>query len=415
MEKFDVKAYIEQVECSKDIKDCTKVPNPVISNDQNYIFISYAHTDYKAVYKTLAFLYASGVRFWYDDRLTAGKDWEKEAKEKLRSPNCSGAIFFLSENLFLSKSVINVELPCILGVDEKGESLNDIKAVNYFCVNITDKSPSDIIFDIMPELRAQGHGTSWLKMLVTAFPDETTYVSSNEKNYVETLLRQIQDNFNVIGATADEYDEGAPIYDGEYKDGKYHGKGKITFPENDIRDYYEGNFVAGRMQGVGFLRYKNGETYEGAFWEGTMHGNGKFTYLKGERTEPITDSPDCGHISQRVNRIYEGEWKNGMRDGNGVLISTMTGKAVYKGEWKNDKPNGKGSAWFVDHTAYEGDWKDGKPHGWGTYKEDGLLFMYCGNWQNGKQHGSGTMYWDYPNGSVEKGVWEEGKLIQPHE
>lgn len=36
-------------------------------------------------------------------------------------------------------------------------------------------------------------------------------------------------------------------YEGEYQDGRYHGKGKITFGKNS----YEGTFFNGQMHGEG--------------------------------------------------------------------------------------------------------------------------------------------------------------------
>lgn len=37
---------------------------------------------------------------------------------------------------------------------------------------------------------------------------------------------------------------------------------------------------------------------------------------------------------------YNGDWKNGLRHGNGEFVSADG--AVYKGMWVNDKPHGKG-------------------------------------------------------------------------
>ena len=38
-------------------------------------------------------------------------------------------------------------------------------------------------------------------------------------------------------------------------------------------------------------------------------------------------------------RRYEGDWKDGVRDGNG--IDTFSNGERYDGEWKDDKKNGK--------------------------------------------------------------------------
>lgn len=44
---------------------------------------------------------------------------------------------------------------------------------------------------------------------------------------------------------------------------------------------YEGNFVAGKMHGLGTLILVNGEKYTGEFDEGMVHGEGEFTTLDG--------------------------------------------------------------------------------------------------------------------------------------
>ena len=75
---------------------------------ENYVFVSYAHKDFKCVYSDLAFFsYNTNkkVRFWYDEGLRAGEDWFIEARKHMSQPNCVGVIFYLSENLLRSKSV----------------------------------------------------------------------------------------------------------------------------------------------------------------------------------------------------------------------------------------------------------------------------------------------------------------------
>ena len=54
MKKFDITEYCNELLKSENISDCERVPVPAISEDQNYIFISYAHKDYKKVYADLA-------------------------------------------------------------------------------------------------------------------------------------------------------------------------------------------------------------------------------------------------------------------------------------------------------------------------------------------------------------------------
>ena len=85
------------------------IPAHDFNGDTNYIFVSYSHRDFKEVYNDLAFFSYNTrkkVRFWYDEGLPAGENWLAEAKKRLSDPNCSGVVFYLSENLLRSSAVL---------------------------------------------------------------------------------------------------------------------------------------------------------------------------------------------------------------------------------------------------------------------------------------------------------------------
>lgn len=63
-------------------------------------------------------------------------------------------------------------------------------------------------------------------------------------------------------------------YDGEWKNDKREGWGRLTFPDGRA---YEGQWVSGRMMGIGKLQYANGWTYEGEFYADMKHGDGTKT------------------------------------------------------------------------------------------------------------------------------------------
>lgn len=139
---FNCKEYQENLKNSEKITDCDRVPVPKCAEHQNYIFISYSHKDYKKVYHDLASMYDAGVRFWYDEELTAGHDWDDEVFKKINNPHCSGVIFYLSENFFGSESIYK-EILTTLGKNAKLSTADSAK--NYFCVNLSDNSPSSLI------------------------------------------------------------------------------------------------------------------------------------------------------------------------------------------------------------------------------------------------------------------------------
>ena len=83
---------------------------------------------------------------------------------------------------------------------------------------------------------------------------------------------------------------------------------------------------------------------------------------------------------------YIGEWKYGMKHGNGIKI--------YGGKFHGDK--------------YVGEWKDIWQDGYGTFIRDNGD-QYVGEFKRGTYHGRGT-YITF-EGKVYEGLWENGKFI----
>ena len=61
-----------------------------------------------------------------------------------------------------------------------------------------------------------------------------------------------------------QYETGG-IYDGEFLNGKQHGKGKYSLPNGY---YYEGEWKEGKIEGLGVAKYPDGSLYEGNFLDG---------------------------------------------------------------------------------------------------------------------------------------------------
>ena len=195
MDGFEIESYLQQVSDSAGIEECPKVPVPSIGKNQNYLFISYSHKDYKEVYSDLAHLYVRGVRFWYDKGLSVGRDWEQEVEEHIRHPNCCGIIFYLSTNMFLSNSVLKE-----IEFTQKRKNGSIIFQKNYFCVNLHKGSISDVLFEAQSIQKQRGLpllDTKAVNLLTSTFSDNDTYIDACSSLHVEELIDQIKRQFDV--------------------------------------------------------------------------------------------------------------------------------------------------------------------------------------------------------------------------
>ncbi|EFC49811.1 COG4642 domain-containing protein [Naegleria gruberi] len=164
-----------------------------------------------------------------------------------------------------------------------------------------------------------------------------------------------------------------------------------TQPKANPMNYeilYEGNFERGFMNDSdGYFEFlyseTKGPTYKGNVENNQFEGKCKITWEDGS--------------------YYEGEVKNGLRDGFGVFISGDH-KSKYEGEWKEGKRHGKGFMTYSAHETFEGTFSENKRNGTGLmhYKSGNY---YEGEWKNNKREGQGTMHWVVDPLEVYEGQW----------
>ena len=167
----DYLSSITQTDNSETLKERMEwlrrhIPAHDFNGDTNYIFVSYSHRDFKAVYNDLAFFSYNTrkkVRFWYDEGLPAGENWLSEAKKRLSDPNCSGVVFYLSENLLRSSAVLKeIEL---------------VKSLNkpYFTITLDDNKFCAADFLTKPE------DSELLSKVDAVFPRDDTSVAYGKR------------------------------------------------------------------------------------------------------------------------------------------------------------------------------------------------------------------------------------------
>ena len=144
--------------------------------------------------------------------------------------------------------------------------------------------------------------------------------------YYNTIFKEL--DFNVpdeiidgIGCIKGDCDNGqgryvymVPMDEGEFKDGKLHGKG--------IRTWSNGGISEGE--------WKNGEMIFGSHF----YGRGSF-----------------------LGDVYVGEFDN--QEKNGIGTYKKYNGDIYYGEWIDDLPNGKGKEILSDGTVNEGNFING--------------------------------------------------------
>ena len=75
-----------------------------------------------------------------------------------------------------------------------------------------------------------------------------------------------------------------------------------------------------------------------------MHGKGVYYYGNGD--------------------IYEGDWKDNLRDGSGTFYYKSK-RETYKGTFHKGKKSGKGIFHYASGDQYDGNWSNNQKHGKG--------------------------------------------------
>jgi hypothetical protein len=167
------------------------------------------------------------------------------------------------------------------------------------------------------------------------------------------------------------------VYSGDFVSNLMDGTGTLTLPGVGK---YRGDFFRGEKGGHGTFRWKDGSSYTGAWKNDKMSGEG--TYKSGNTTyegyfdDNAFKSGDCKIRADGKKQVlrykrgkiinaditfpsgdkYNGEIKNGKRDGQGAY-SWKSGD-TYTGDWDNDKMSGSGKYEFENGAVLDGTFSD---------------------------------------------------------
>ena len=126
-------------------------PFPAYKGDEPYIFVCYAHEDSAVVYPELVQLREQGLNIWYDEGISAGKNWRAAIGDALLS--ASHFLFYISEpslhsehcnreiNLALdeNKSVVPVYIEDVELTSDLKVGLNRVQALHRGILRVSVK------------------------------------------------------------------------------------------------------------------------------------------------------------------------------------------------------------------------------------------------------------------------------------
>ncbi|KAG9160464.1 hypothetical protein Leryth_008873 [Lithospermum erythrorhizon] len=143
---------------------------------------------------------------------------------------------------------------------------------------------------------------------------------------------------------------------------------------------YAGSLLGNVPEGSGAYIWSDGCKYDGEWRCGLRQGNGKLQWPSGA--------------------IYEGEFYGGFMHGTGTYISPRN--TTYTGRWRLNLKHGLGYQTYPNGDVFEGSWMQGMPEGFGKYTwANGNV--YAGNVKGGKMSGKGTLTWI--TGDSYEGSW----------
>ncbi len=181
------------------------------------------------------------------------------------------------------------------------------------------------------------------------------------------------------------------------------------------------------------LRFIGEATGRKVVWDGenrTVNINStvtsyNFDYLYSNDTKYIGDLKDAvpngkGRLMYKGEIFFEGDFKNGIIDGSGIMYDMEDIESYYEGGFRNNRFHGNGITVYSDGSYHKGAYSDGMREGKGQlFGADGAE-LYSGDFSGDAIHGKGTLFYDEPGsyyiGSFVNGYfWGEGKTYDQNQ
>lgn len=214
------------------------------------------------------------------------------------------------------------------------------------------------------------------------------------------------------------------IYKGNFVNNIATGNGLLIFSNNSNSPYkqYKGGFDNFKFNGIGELKFKNGDIYSGGFQDGLFEGEGTFMgssfsleCVKYEGSWKKGSKEGFGVMEYINNDKYTGNFVNNMRHGYGTYIylnpSYIGSIAKVEAQFVEDTINGNSKVWYKNGDYYEGEILLEQRNGQGFLKfsdSHPMLVSYKGDFVSDKSTGNGTMF--FKNGDSYTGEFRDNVI-----
>lgn len=168
-----------------------------------------------------------------------------------------------------------------------------------------------------------------------------------------------------------------------------HGQGTaITQSDNHTRAVFQGEWLFGLPHGTGTFtsstfsyigNWKNGK--RDGF--GVLKENNKIVYEGLWENDVKEGKGNENYVFNGLTVYFTGMFKNGKRNGAGTLICS-TDSSRYDGLWKDGLRSGKAIERYSDGSYYDGIFLNDKRHGYGVWVDKNRSIKYTGQWENGE-------------------------------
>jgi len=208
-------------------------------------------------------------------------------------------------------------------------------------------------FAIVEDLPDRTHLVDSINIFLRKSPAKERLLVSPSRVSIqrESILHPAE--IEVTSLFKEKYEDGS-VYEGGSKNGKKHGKGRITYRDGRV---FEGEFENGKAVGTGKINYSTGKLcYEGGISDTSFEGQGTLQIEIPTTINGAWDYKDFRNLGKAWLR-YEGEFRGGHKHGTGTLY--LSNGEKYTGEFRDDEIHGKGVFTLRDGRGIHGEWRHG--------------------------------------------------------